>query len=77
MRPRRFHIETLGCPKNAVDSDKIVGSLYADGLERANGVEDADVVVVNTCAFVEAAGRSRSTPCSRSPTRSSMARSWS
>jgi ribosomal protein S12 methylthiotransferase len=53
--PRRFHIETLGCPKNVVDSDKIVGTLFADGLERANGVEDADLVVVNTCAFIEAA----------------------
>jgi ribosomal protein S12 methylthiotransferase len=55
MRPRRFHIETLGCPKNAVDTEKIVGTLYADGLERATDVEDADLVVVNTCAFVEAA----------------------
>jgi ribosomal protein S12 methylthiotransferase len=55
LRPRRFHIETLGCPKNVVDSDKIVGTLHADGLERANGVEDADLVVVNTCAFIEAA----------------------
>jgi ribosomal protein S12 methylthiotransferase len=55
VQPRRFHIETLGCPKNVVDSDKIVGTLYADGLERANGVEDADLVVVNTCAFIEAA----------------------
>jgi ribosomal protein S12 methylthiotransferase len=53
--PRRFHIETLGCPKNVVDTDKIVGSLYADGLEPANDVADADLVVVNTCAFVEAA----------------------
>jgi ribosomal protein S12 methylthiotransferase len=52
---RRFHIETLGCPKNAVDTDKIVGSLYADGLEPATDVADADLVVVNTCAFVEAA----------------------
>jgi ribosomal protein S12 methylthiotransferase len=55
LQPRRFHIETLGCPKNVVDSDKIVGTLYADGLERADGVEDADLVVVNTCAFIEAA----------------------
>ncbi|MDQ1521998.1 MAG: ribosomal protein methylthiotransferase [Actinomycetota bacterium] len=55
MRARRFHIETLGCPKNAVDSDKIVGSLFADGLERADSIADADLVVVNTCAFIEAA----------------------
>ncbi|MET0628615.1 MAG: 30S ribosomal protein S12 methylthiotransferase RimO [Acidimicrobiia bacterium] len=51
----RFHVETLGCPKNAVDSDKVVASLLADGLVRASGADDADVVVVNTCAFIEAA----------------------
>jgi ribosomal protein S12 methylthiotransferase len=53
--PRRFHIETLGCPKNVVDTEKIVGSLYADGLEAASDVTEADLVVVNTCAFIEAA----------------------
>jgi ribosomal protein S12 methylthiotransferase len=52
---RRFHVETLGCPKNAVDSDKVVASLLADGLEPAATVADADLVVVNTCAFVDAA----------------------
>jgi len=51
----RFHIETLGCPKNAVDSDKVVASLLADGLQAADSAADADLVVVNTCAFVEAA----------------------
>jgi ribosomal protein S12 methylthiotransferase len=50
-----FWIETLGCPKNQVDSDKLVGTMLADGLVRAEGPEDADVVVVNTCAFVEEA----------------------
>ena len=50
-----FWIETLGCPKNQVDSDKIAGSLLADGMRRADGAEDADLVVVNTCAFVESA----------------------
>jgi ribosomal protein S12 methylthiotransferase len=53
--PRRFHVETLGCPKNAVDSDKVVASLLADGLVAAEGPGDADLVVVNTCAFIEAA----------------------
>jgi ribosomal protein S12 methylthiotransferase len=52
---RRFYIETLGCPKNQVDSDKLVGTLLADGLQRADAPGDADVVVVNTCAFVESA----------------------
>jgi ribosomal protein S12 methylthiotransferase len=54
-RAPRFFVETLGCPKNAVDSDKVVASLLADGLVAASGAGDADVIVVNTCAFVEAA----------------------
>jgi ribosomal protein S12 methylthiotransferase len=51
----RFWVETLGCPKNAVDSDKVTASLLADGLAPASAPDDADLVVVNTCAFVEAA----------------------
>ena len=35
MTPERFYVETLGCPKNAVDSDKVVASLLADGLAPA------------------------------------------
>ena len=50
-----FWIETLGCPKNEVDSDKLVGTMLADGLVPAESPEAADVVVVNTCAFVEQA----------------------
>jgi ribosomal protein S12 methylthiotransferase len=52
---RTFYVETLGCPKNAVDSDKVVASLLADGLQPTARADDADLVVVNTCAFVEAA----------------------
>ncbi len=48
-------METLGCPKNAVDSDKVTGSLLADGYEPATSADEADLVVVNTCAFVEEA----------------------
>jgi ribosomal protein S12 methylthiotransferase len=53
--PRRFWVETLGCPKNHVDSDKLTGTLLADGLLPAEGPEEADLVVVNTCAFIEEA----------------------
>src|SRR5437762_12300926 len=52
---QRFWVETLGCPKNQVDSDKLTGTMLADGLVPACGPSDADVVVVNTCAFIEAA----------------------
>jgi len=51
----RYWLETLGCPKNQVDSDKLAGTLVAEGLVGAGRPEDADLVVVNTCAFIEAA----------------------
>ena len=51
----RFYVETLGCPKNQVDSDKIVGTLLHDGLSPTDDPTSADVVVVNTCAFIEEA----------------------
>ena len=52
---RRFWVETLGCPKNQVDSDKITGLLVRDGMAAADTPEEADLVVVNTCAFIEEA----------------------
>jgi ribosomal protein S12 methylthiotransferase len=51
--PNRYWVETLGCPKNQVDSDKIVGTLLADGYSAADSPDDADLIVVNTCAFIE------------------------
>ena len=53
--PERYFVETLGCPKNQVDSEKIAGSLLERGLVSAQDLENADVVVVNTCAFIDAA----------------------
>ncbi len=49
---KRFYIETLGCPKNQVDSDKLVGTLLADGMVATDDASRADLVVVNTCAFI-------------------------
>jgi ribosomal protein S12 methylthiotransferase len=54
---QRFYIETLGCPKNQVDSDKLIGTLLADGMEPTVEAGDADLVVVNTCAFIDEARR--------------------
>ena len=54
-RPKTFVVHTLGCPKNQVDSDKLTGLLVADGLSPARDAAEADLVVVNTCAFVEEA----------------------
>jgi ribosomal protein S12 methylthiotransferase len=51
----RYWLETLGCPKNQVDSDKLSGTLSEGGYQPAASPEEADLVVVNTCAFIEAA----------------------
>jgi ribosomal protein S12 methylthiotransferase len=53
--PRSFWVETLGCPKNQVDSDKLTGTMLAEGMAPADAPERADLVVVNTCAFIEEA----------------------
>ena len=53
--PTTYFLETLGCPKNQVDSDKLEGTLVADGLRARRPAENADVVVVNTCAFIDEA----------------------
>ena len=55
MPASRYHLTTLGCPKNAVDSDTIEAALRADGLAPTDDLAAADLVVLNTCAFVEAA----------------------
>lgn len=54
---RSFYVETLGCPKNQVDSDKLIGTLLADGMEATDDASAADLVVVNTCAFIDSARR--------------------
>ena len=46
---------SLGCPKNLVDSEVMMGQLKAAGYEITNEEQDADVLVVNTCGFIESA----------------------
>ena len=48
-------LTTLGCAKNQVDSDKISGQLAEAGYRQVTAIDQADVVMVNTCAFIEAA----------------------
>ncbi|MHB1583927.1 MAG: 30S ribosomal protein S12 methylthiotransferase RimO, partial [Acidimicrobiales bacterium] len=55
MGDRRYWFQTLGCPKNQVDSEKLAGRLERDGYSPARRPGEAELVVVNTCAFVEAA----------------------
>ncbi len=51
----RVHFLTLGCPKNMVDSELMLGALVRAGFEISLDPEDAQVLVVNTCAFIESA----------------------
>lgn len=52
---RTVALVTLGCARNEVDSEELAGRLAADGWELVEEAGDADVAVVNTCGFVEAA----------------------
>ena len=45
---------SLGCPKNLVDSERMLGLLANDGLVPTDDAQDADAVVINTCGFLEA-----------------------
>lgn len=51
----RFHVVTLGCDKNTVDSERYVAELVAHGAEPVPDAADADLIVVNTCGFIDAA----------------------
>ncbi|MCI0363764.1 MAG: 30S ribosomal protein S12 methylthiotransferase RimO [Phycisphaerales bacterium] len=60
MQPRsvdspvsRVAFVSLGCPKNLVDSEKMLGTLAADGLKIVSEGDQADAVVINTCGFLE------------------------
>lgn len=51
---KKVHFVSLGCPKNLVDTEIMLGSLMRDGYQVVEAPEDADTVVVNTCGFIEA-----------------------
>ena len=53
--PVRVGLISLGCAKNLVDSEVMVGTLLKDGVEVTNDTAQADVVVVNTCSFIDSA----------------------
>ena len=52
---RRVALVTLGCARNEVDSEELAGRLAGDGWELVDDSSNADVVLVNTCGFVEQA----------------------
>ncbi|MBU0499225.1 MAG: 30S ribosomal protein S12 methylthiotransferase RimO [Gammaproteobacteria bacterium] len=51
----RIGFVSLGCPKNLVDSERILSQLRAEGYRMSDSYEEADLVLVNTCGFIDAA----------------------
>lgn len=56
-KPYHVALITLGCAKNVVDSERMLAILQKQGYEQATAAEDADVIIVNTCGFIESAKR--------------------
>src|SRR6202451_1740147 len=54
-RPVRVGLVSLGCAKNLVDAEIMLGSLMKGGVEITNDAAQADVVIVNTCSFIDSA----------------------
>jgi ribosomal protein S12 methylthiotransferase len=54
-RPQKVGFVSLGCPKNLVDSEVMMGMLARAGAELTRKAEDADIIVVNTCSFIDSA----------------------
>jgi ribosomal protein S12 methylthiotransferase len=54
-KPQKIGFVSLGCPKNLVDSEVMMGLLARAGAEITQDASDADVIVVNTCSFIESA----------------------
>jgi ribosomal protein S12 methylthiotransferase len=55
LQRKKVHLVSLGCPKNRVDSELMIGQMQARGYALTDAPEDADVLVVNTCAFIDSA----------------------
>ena len=54
-KPVKVGFVSLGCPKNLVDSEVMMGLLQSGGAQITSHAEDADIIVVNTCSFIDAA----------------------
>ena len=55
MHIPKIGLVSLGCPKALVDSERILTQLRAEGYWIAPGYDEADVVIVNTCGFIDSA----------------------
>jgi ribosomal protein S12 methylthiotransferase len=54
-KKQKVHVITMGCSKNVVDSEKLMAQLQLNDIELAATLEEADIAVINTCGFIEAA----------------------
>ena len=54
-KPLRVGLISLGCAKNLVDAEIMLGSLLKSGVEITNDATQADAVIVNTCSFIDSA----------------------
>ena len=52
---KKIGMVSLGCPKNLVDSELMLGKLRSEGFEIVNDADEADVIIINTCGFIESA----------------------
>ena len=52
---KKVSLVSLGCSKNLVDAEQMLGILEKNGYEITENEEDADIMIVNTCAFIDAA----------------------
>ena len=52
---KKIYVESLGCAKNQVDSEILLSLARKKGYEITDSAQDADVVVINTCGFIESA----------------------
>ena len=66
-KPPRVGLVSLGCPKALVDSERIMTKLRADGYDMSPDYAGADVVLVNTCGFLDSAPRKRASRRSARP----------
>lgn len=54
---QKVFIKTLGCDKNTVDSENIIGHLMGKGFHSTSLASEADVIIINTCCFIDEAKR--------------------
>ena len=52
---KKISMVSLGCPKNTVDTERVLGDLVSSGFSLTQDEEDAEVIIVNTCGFIESA----------------------